>query len=58
MNMEEVICTCYGITIQDIKDAIDNGATNLEEVQEATSLGMACGACIDEAIEIIETLTA
>ncbi|PHV70540.1 (2Fe-2S)-binding protein [Sporanaerobium hydrogeniformans] len=58
MNMEDMVCTCFGITVQDIKDAIDNGATTLEEVQEVTRVGMACGSCIDEVIEVIETLTA
>lgn len=48
MDMNEVICSCVGTTAQDIKDAMKNGATTLEEVQEATNAGTCCGCCIDQ----------
>ncbi|EES48914.1 MULTISPECIES: (2Fe-2S)-binding protein [Clostridium] len=48
MDMNEVICSCVGTTAQDIKDAMNNGATTLEEVQEATNAGTCCGCCIDQ----------
>lgn len=36
-------CTCKSITRAKIKEAIKNGASNLEEVQKATGAGS--GAC-------------
>ena len=41
----EVICYCYGITKEEIVDAIKNGATTLEEIQDITGAGTACGRC-------------
>ena len=49
---DEVICYCYGITKQDIIDAIKAGATTLEDIQDATGAGTACGRC-NGAIESI-----
>lgn len=53
MDMNEVICSCVGTTAQDIKDAMNNGATTLEEVQEATNAGTCCGSCIEKIEGII-----
>lgn len=52
MNDDDIICTCFDLTVKDIKDAISNGATTLEEVEEATQAGTLCGACIGD----LETL--
>lgn len=54
MDTKKVICECAGVTIQDIKDAKDKGATTLEEVQEATNAGTCCGCCVDKIQEIID----
>lgn len=56
MDNDQVVCGCYNVTVQDIKDAIKNGAKSFEEVQEITQLGNACGACIDEAKTLVEEL--
>lgn len=37
-----------------IKDAVDAGASTLEEVQEATSAGTICGACIEDVRHLVE----
>ena len=44
MKMNKTVCNCYNVTIQDVKDAIDKGAANLDEVKEATSAATCCGA--------------
>lgn len=54
-NMEEnekVICTCTGVTYGAIKDAVQNGADSLAEVQDETGAGTICGACLEE-IELL-----
>lgn len=54
MNLDEVVCNCLNITNGMIKDAVENGASTLEEVQEATSVGTVCGVCIDDVQNLID----
>ncbi len=56
MDMDTIVCPCLGLTAQDIKDAVENGATSFEEVQDVTEVGSICGACIDEVKELIAEL--
>ncbi|NWK72828.1 (2Fe-2S)-binding protein [Acinetobacter sp. SwsAc6] len=44
---------CRGITDQDIKDAIANGAESYREVRDLLDLGTCCGRCAPEARAII-----
>ncbi|MBQ8663742.1 MAG: (2Fe-2S)-binding protein [Eubacterium sp.] len=53
MNLDEIVCPCLGTTNQMIKDAVDNGATTLEEVQQETNAGTVCGACLEDIQESI-----
>lgn len=48
MNMDKIVCNCLGVTNGMIKDAVDNGADTLEEVQDVTGAGTACGACLED----------
>lgn len=54
MNLDEIVCNCLGITAGMIKDAVDAGAGNLEEVQDATGAGTVCGACYDDVAQLVE----
>ncbi len=54
MNLDKVVCSCFNVTNGMIKDAIESGATTLEEVQEATGAGTACGACNDDIQHLID----
>lgn len=54
MSDDKIVCNCLNITTEMIKDAIDAGASTLEEVQEETGAGTICGACCDEIQHIIE----
>lgn len=47
------VCLCRGITDQDIKDAVSNGAQSYREVRELLDLGTCCGRCAPEARAII-----
>lgn len=42
-----------GVTSGMIKEAVDSGATTLEEVQEATGAGTVCGACLDDVKRLV-----
>ena len=54
MDLEEVVCSCFGVTTGMIKTAVEDGATTLEEVQSMMDVGTACGACIDEVQRVID----
>lgn len=47
------VCLCRGITDQDIKDAMQNGAESIHDVREMLDLGTCCGRCVPEAKTII-----
>lgn len=47
------VCLCRGITDQDIKNAVANGASSYREVRELLDLGTCCGRCAPEARSII-----
>ena len=47
MNREKIACNCMNVTYGIIIDAVENGATTFEEVQEATNCSTGCGTCED-----------
>jgi bacterioferritin-associated ferredoxin len=44
-SKQEVICSCYGITKQDMKDAIGLGIVKYKLYQDATKIGKKCSSC-------------
>ena len=52
--MSREVCTCLGLSEDDIKKAIKDGATTVDAIEEATGAGSVCGACKDEIQEIID----
>ena len=54
MDSDKVVCNCLSVTNGMIKDAVNNGANTLEEVQDVTGAGTACGACIDKVKNLVE----
>ncbi len=57
MDMNETICNCMEVTVQDIANAIKGGATTFEEVVEVTGATTGCGGCEDHVKEVIAELT-
>ena len=51
--MSREVCTCLGISEDDIKKAIKDGATTVEAVEEATGAGSVCGGCKDDIQDIM-----
>ncbi|MBD5641966.1 MAG: Fe-S cluster assembly protein NifU [Desulfovibrio sp.] len=50
----KLVCKCFGITDEQIKQAIrENGLKTVEEVTDYTKAGGACGDCLDEIAEIL-----
>ena len=54
MKLDKIVCNCFSVTNGMIKEAVDSGASTLEEVQAIVDVGTACGACIDDVQRLIE----
>lgn len=54
MNLDKIVCDCMSVTAGDIKEAVVNGASTLEEVQDATQAGTVCGGCVDEIQHLVD----
>lgn len=56
MDKDKIICSCFNVSCEDIENAINEGASSLEEVQDALSCGSGCGCCDDEVKELCDQL--
>ena len=54
MNLDKVVCDCFNVTNGMIKEAVEAGASTVEEVQEATGAGTVCGVCIEDIEHLVE----
>ncbi|MFO0756910.1 MAG: (2Fe-2S)-binding protein [Byssovorax sp.] len=52
------VCLCQGVTDRDIHQAIDEGASSVEEIMYLTRAGTRCGSCIPTIRAILEQVTA
>ena len=57
MDLDEVVCSCQNVTNGMVKEAVDEGATTVEEVQAATDAGTVCGGCLDSLQQLIDHFT-
>lgn len=58
MKLDKIVCNCLNITNGMIKDAVNSGATTLEEVQEITGASTVCGACLDDVQRLVDFFVA
>ncbi len=58
MNLNKTVCYCMNVTNGMIKDAVENGAATLEEVQEITGAGTVCGTCLENVRRLVEEFLA
>ncbi len=56
MDDTKTVCNCTGVTIGDIRQAIENGASNFDEVQEMTAVSTVCGQCRDYAENVVKAI--
>ena len=43
------ICLCHAVTDQQIREAVDDGARSMEELQALLEVSTCCGSCTDDA---------
>jgi len=48
-----LVCICNGISDKDIDSALQDGATNFQEVRRSTGLGSCCGQCASFARDMV-----
>ena len=53
-NTDKVICGCLNITEKRIINAVENGATTIEEVAKVTKATTICGSCKESVQEVID----
>ena len=58
MKLDKIVCDCLSITNGMIKDAVEAGASTLEQVMDATNAGTVCGACIEDIQHLIDEFKA
>ncbi len=52
-----LVCTCWGVMYSEIVQAIKDGCTDFEHLQEQLMVGTGCSSCVEEVHEILkETL--
>ena len=47
IDENSIVCGCFKVTVQDLNNAIKNGAKSFEEVQAITKVGTGCGNCVE-----------
>lgn len=57
MNLDKIVCECFGVTNGMVKEAVAEGATTLEEVAAKTGAGTGCGACNDDLQRLVDFFT-
>ncbi|WP_238917561.1 (2Fe-2S)-binding protein [Clostridium sp. YIM B02555] len=58
IDENQVVCGCFKVTVQDLANAIKNGAKSFEEVQAITKVGTGCGNCVASNKELVKELLA
>jgi bacterioferritin-associated ferredoxin len=51
-----LVCECYNIWVNDIKEALDGGQNSFEDLEKSMKLGVMCSACIGDAKKVIAQL--
>lgn len=53
MDREQMICPCLDVTVGQIMDAYEEGATTVDAIKDITGAGSVCGACIDQIEDLL-----
>ena len=56
MLKDRMVCECYDITVDKIKQALLDGAKGYDDLVKSMRLGVLCSACIGDAKKVVEQL--
>ena len=48
------VCVCNAVTDSAIRDAVDEGVHNLQQLSRATGCGSDCGSCHEMATDVLQ----
>jgi len=48
------ICLCNNVTDSDIRRAVDDGVSNMQQLKMKTGCASTCGKCVESAKEVME----
>lgn len=48
------VCVCHAVTDREIREAVDGGVDQIEQLEELCGVGTGCGSCRHVAQEIID----
>ncbi len=48
------ICLCHAVTDSTIKEAINNGASSVQDLKDELNVATCCGRCLNEVSNIVE----
>lgn len=51
-----LVCTCMGVMFSEIVEAIENGATDFQALQDELLVGTGCNSCIPEIEQILSDM--
>ena len=51
-----LVCTCMGVMCSEIEQAIQDGNTTFEALQDTLGVGTGCSSCVPEVNAILERL--
>ena len=54
VSLDELVT--FDMDVKEIQDAIEGGASTVEQVQEVTGAGTVCGGCLEEIQKMMEEL--
>lgn len=52
----KIICECFNVSVEDVRNVIKNGADSFEEIQKVTQVASGCGECLSDVKRIIQSL--
>jgi bacterioferritin-associated ferredoxin len=53
---KEVLCCCHNVTLEDVKEQINNGVSSFAELQQITKIGTDCPPCKEQNEELFKKL--
>lgn len=51
-----LVCECYNLYIDDIRNEIKKGNDTFEKIQASVRLGVLCSACIEDGKKVIDEI--
>jgi len=48
------VCICNSVTDSDIRDAVEDGVSNMRQLRQSTGCGSKCGCCKETVVKILQ----